>query len=147
MDSSVIQEIADQLGLAADAAGSFIQEHIPEFAAMKAMQTIIPLIVIWALLGIGIIVTLVAAIVFARQRKVDMDRKDQGKHPRYSRNCASMDCEDYPSFTVFVFAGIVSAALLVISVIATVNTMGDFIGWLQYPDAMAIQLALDAVHG
>lgn len=37
MDSTVIEEIAEQLGVAADQAGQFIAENLPDFAVLKAI--------------------------------------------------------------------------------------------------------------
>lgn len=40
MDDSVIQEIANQLGMAVDQAGQFIQEQLPNFAALQAVKSV-----------------------------------------------------------------------------------------------------------
>lgn len=37
MDPAVIEEIAEQLGMAADQAGQFVAENLPGFAALKAI--------------------------------------------------------------------------------------------------------------
>lgn len=37
MDSTVIEEIAEQLGVGAYQAGQFIAENLPDFAALKAI--------------------------------------------------------------------------------------------------------------
>lgn len=34
MDSTVIQEIANQLGIAVDDAGAFIQQYLPQYASL-----------------------------------------------------------------------------------------------------------------
>lgn len=103
MDSTVIAEIANQLGIAVDQAGQFITEHLPEFAELKAMQATIPMIVAWALFAIIAIVSLSSLIMCAHWKRKSL-KKQEEEGRRYPR----ADWEDFASFHVFAWAGLLA---------------------------------------
>lgn len=116
MDSSVIEEIAKQLGMAVDQAGQFITEHLPEFAALKIVQATAPL---WVL-GIIAIISLAGFVVsFAVVRDID-------------NPCAFL------FLATFLASSFAFVLWLILSLAA-------IIGWSNYPEAMLIDMALKAV--
>lgn len=138
MDSTVIQEIAKQLGMAVDQAGQFVTEHLPAFAGLKVIQSVVPLVIVWAMFFILLIAALIALTIAVKTR--NKDNKDEEKTKWRNR-----DLDDYISFWVFVYVGIFAAIILVSAVIFTGCAVPDIIGWSNYPKAMLIDMALKAV--
>lgn len=139
MDSTVIQEIANQLGMAVDQAGQFVAEQLPNYAGLKVVQGVVPLAIIGALFLLFAVVSLVALAVCARA--IRKDRKE-------GRTTSWLYCDaydDYMSFVVFALAGIVALFLLFILVMGICFNLADIIGWSNYPEAMLIDMALKAV--
>lgn len=134
MDSTVIQEIANQLGMAVDQAGQFITEQLPAFAALKVVQCIVPLVIAWVVFLVLAIVAITAIAMTSKSVK-----KAEEKHSWRS------DYEDYFSFYVFVFAGVLALVALFVATIVSACAIPDIIGWSQYPEAMLIDMALKAV--
>lgn len=132
MDSTVIEEIAKQLGMAVDQAGQFIAENLPAFAGLKVMQATVPLVISWSLVVLCAIVALVALAVIARLRKKGVSR-------RYN------NWSDYDVWWVFVCAMVAGAFALIVAVLLTGFLIPELIGWQQYPEAMLIDMALKAV--
>lgn len=73
MDSTVIQEIANQLGMAVDQAGQFITEHLPEFAGLKVVQIATPFCIAGALFVVSAMTAIISFIV---ARKTLKERKE-----------------------------------------------------------------------
>lgn len=132
MDSTLIEEIAKQLGMAVDQAGQFIAENLPAFAWLKVMQATVPLVISWSLVVLCAIVALVALAVIARLRKKGVSR-------RYN------NWSDYDIWWVFVCAMVAGAFALIVAVFLTGFLIPELIGWQQYPEAMLIDMALKAV--
>lgn len=132
MDSTLIEEIAKQLGMAVDQAGQFIAENLPAFAWLKVMQATVPLVISWSLVVLCAIVALVALAVIARLRKKGVSR-------RYN------NWSDYDVWWVFVCAMVAGAFALIVAVFLTGFLIPELIGWQQYPEAMLIDMALKAV--
>lgn len=132
MDSTVIEEIAKQLGMAVDQAGQFIAENLPAFAGLKVMQATVPLVISWSLVVLCAVVALVSLAVIARLRKKGVSR-------RYN------NWSDYDIWWVFVCAMVAGAFALIVAVLLTGFLIPELIGWQQYPEAMLIDMALKAV--
>ena len=132
MNSTVIEEIAKQLGMAVDQAGQFIAENLPAFAGLKVMQATVPIVISWSLVVLCAIVALVALAVIARLRKKGVSR-------RYN------NWSDYDVWWVFVCAMVAGAFALIVAVLLTGFLIPELIGWQQYPEAMLIDMALKAV--
>lgn len=141
MDSTVIQEIANQLGMAVDQAGQFVTEQLPGIAALKMWQTSIPLFVIGVAFLIALIPTIVSIAIAAKQRKSDI----KGKAERRYSSFYSEDWLDYPAFWFFIFAAIVTVCIFVGLLCAVAICVPQIIGWSNYPEAMLIDMALKAV--
>ena len=132
MDSTVIEEIAKQLGMAVDQAGQFIAENLPAFAGLKVMQATVPLVISWSLVVLCAVVALVSLAVIARLRKKGVSR-------RYN------NWSDYEVWWVFVCAMVAGAFALIVAVLMTGFLIPELIGWQQYPEAMLIDMTLKAV--
>lgn len=139
MDATVIEEISDQLGMAADQAGQFITEHLPDFAALKAMQATAPLVIVWSLVALCFAVAAVSILLAAHERRKCMDDDDQ---PRWH---STHDWENYHGTWVALVAAIAGASALFAAVFLTGFRVPELIGWQQYPEAMLIDMALKAV--
>lgn len=127
MDATVIQEIANQLGMAADEAGKFIQEQLPQFAALKAMQNTVSITVAWSTFGALLIIGISAVIIYAAfNRRMNATTED-----RY--------------FSVIILAFILSGIVFLIAIALTAICVPNIIGWSEYPQAMLIDMAIKAV--
>lgn len=147
MDSTVIQEIANQLGMAADQAGQFITDQLPAFAGLKAMQAAVPLIIVWVLFALCVIVSLSALFICYKAMKKEKLRykKDKEEEKSVYKCDYKTDLEDYTSGYVFIFAGIAALVVLVFAIIMTGFLAPKIYGWSNYPEAMLIDMALKAV--
>lgn len=144
MDSTVIQEIAYQLGMAVDQAGQFITEQLPAFAGLKVMQITVGLTTAWVCFLIPAIVSFVALFVAAKHRKSDREHRGEDGYKPYGIY-SGCDYSDHEPFWVFVIAGIVAVIVFVIAVSLTAVNLPNAIGWSDYPQAMLIDMALKAV--
>lgn len=141
MEATVIQEVANQLGLAADQAGQFITEHLPAFASMKVVQA-------WSAIGgmasvvvLFCAISLIALAIAVKQRNADRLRiKEQG----YSY-CQSRKLDDYTPFFVSIVSAAVALMFMVFFVMLLSSCIPTIIGWQNYPDAMLIDMAIKAV--
>ena len=79
MDSTVIEEIAEQLGMAVNQAGQFIAENLPDFAALKAMQCAGPLAAFLVLIAIPILVAIVSGILLAKAKAKERLKYENGR--------------------------------------------------------------------
>lgn len=144
MDSTVIQEIANQLGMAADQAGMFITEQLPNYAALKTVQATVGLTIAWSCFLIPAIVAIVAISITLRHKKSDKEHRYEDGYKTYGQY-GGHDYSDYASFFVFVFAGIAALIVLIFALCATTFILPEIIGWSNYPEAMLIDMALKAV--
>lgn len=131
MDKTVIQEIANQLGIGADRAGDFITTYLPQYAALRTWQEVFSVAFAWflaALLAIAL-----AAVVKAKARA----KAKAGDDWRYS------DKESYDT-AIFAIACIASG-FLVFAIINTAITVPNIIGWSTFPEAQLISEATRAL--
>lgn len=137
---TVIKEIANQLGMAVDQAGQFIVEQLPNFAAMKTMQLSTQLIIMWLLTALLFVIAIVFLIITKKHRDYDLTHDSI----RYSKTDRSTDWEYYSTFSVFVYVGILFIVSFVVSIAFLFNYLPLIIGWINYPEAMLINMALQA---
>lgn len=130
MDSTVIEEIAKQLGMAVDQAGQFISEHLPDYAALKCMQATVSIWQCWVVCLLFLIPFVISAIVL---------RKAYKKHTR-------CHLDDFISFWVSMFSGVLLVIAVIFSVVITGFNLTDAIGWANYPEAMLIDKAIEAIR-
>lgn len=147
MNSTVIQEIANQLGMAVDQAGQFITEQLPAFAALKTMQAVVPLALAWALFLVCAIVSIVAILTCHKSVKAEKKRKESDRAE--GKSVYSPSYHDaygyYDSWLVFIVSGALTLIALLSAILVTGFTVPDIYGWSNYPEAMLIDMALKAV--
>lgn len=115
MDSTVIQEIATQLGIAVDDASAFIQQYLPQYANLRIFYDIM-----WMILCVVIacITVKIGRILFI---------------------CDSDDnYGDFCSVIIFICTSIV-----VICIIIFIIAVGNAIGWVMFPEASFIDMVFD----
>lgn len=78
MESTVIEEIAEQLGMAADQAGRFVTEYLPDFAALKATQCAVPLVAFLSFVVILILVAITSGIHLAKAKAKERLERESG---------------------------------------------------------------------
>lgn len=122
MDKTVIEEIADQLGLAVDQAGDFIAQYLPQYAALKAATGLFGLAMFT--LACGIIAAV--CVHFIRKRVPEGGNVWKAGQDRLT------------AWRVLVSTAIIWA------VSAGVVGCG-VIGWAFFPEAQLIQEAMNAV--
>lgn len=145
MDATLIQEIANQLGMAVDQAGQFITDNLPQFAGMKVMYATVPLVIVWALFGIITIAALVPLCIAAFSRHKAIKKKEEDRENESYGGYYRTDWDNYNSFYVFFILGIIAICSLLIAAIATACLAPEIVGWSNYPDAMLIDMAIKAV--
>lgn len=124
---TVIQEIANQLGMAVDQAGVFISEQLPNYAAVKAMYAQTSVIVGSIVLGIAVLLTVVGAVSFFKEIRKPYSSSNDG---------------------VAIFGLVmlvIGVGLIVGSICALECSIPDMIGWLNYPEGMLIDTVLKKV--
>lgn len=143
MDGTVIQEIANQLGMAVDQAGQFVTTYLPDYAALKCMQCTVPLAILSVVTLLLIAASLVALVVFIRAYCQEREKGRSESRVRWTRG--KPDVSDFGSFWVFFWTGCSAVVLLV----ALAITLGQFVprivGWQSYPEAMLIDQAIKAM--
>lgn len=148
MDSTVIQEIANQLGMAVDQAGKFVTEQLPAFAAIKVIQNVVPLVIVWALFAVFAVVALIALALCYKSASKEMKRAATDKENDNFRSRYDYDTDLWDSFMpfcVFSAAGIVALIVALIGIFITACCAPGIYGWSNYPEAMLIDMALKAV--
>lgn len=142
MDTTVIQEIADQLGMAVDQAGLFIQEQLPSFAALKATQSSIPIYIISFLFVIAAIFCIVMAVIRKKQFKEELEDWRNAETSIWNRRPDFFgDIFGY----AFMVSLVVTACFFALLISAFIVLLPDVIGWSKYPEAMLIDMALKTV--
>lgn len=117
MDSTVIQEIANQLDMAVDDAGVFIQQCIPQYAGLQVLYNVMYMI-LW-------IVLIVITIVVARKIFVYLQHNMDGE------------------FCMIII--ICSTIIVALLIMPLVFSIGNAIGWAMFPEASLIDTVLDCV--
>lgn len=139
MDSTVIEEIAEQLGVAVDQAGQFVAENLPDFAALKATQCAVPLIAFLSFAVILILVAIVSGILLAKTKAKEGLMYENGRVKDLN------DWESYMSFWILTGALVILGITILFSFLFVPSCITGLIGWQQYPEAMLIDMALKAV--
>lgn len=141
MMDTVIQEIANQLGMAVDQAGQFIAEQLPNYAALKVTQEITVLAILWIVTIILMTVAFTCLHLTIKHRRSDRSGESEHRYADYYM----MNYEDYDTFWVFCIVGVIAAILLIPTLISTGINLPNIIGWMNYPEAMLIDMAIKAV--
>ena len=143
MDGTIIQEIADQLGMAVDQAGKFITTYLPDYAAFKCMQCTVPIAILSVVTLLLVIASLISLAVFIKAYGQEKGKAAENSHVRWMRRKPLVD--DFCSFWVFFVTGCVAVVLLIALAITIGNLVPQVIGWQSYPEAMLIDQAVKAI--
>ena len=143
MNETIIQEIANQLGMAVDQAGKFIAEHLPDYAALKCMQCYVPITILASLTLLVVVASLASLAFFLRAYRTE---KAKGKDSSFYSGYRGCVCEDkFKSFWVFTWTGITAIVLIIALAVKLSCIVPEIIGWQSYPDAMLIDKAINAI--
>lgn len=137
MDKTVIEEIAAQLGMAADQAGAFIGEHLPDYAALQAWKLAAPLLVLASALAVCAIAALVLYRVMKRRARAE---SGGDVHAGEIFDYCERD-ETALSFGFMVAVGGALAFAIIIFFGLFLNG-AEIVGWICYPEAQLIDTAL-----
>lgn len=143
MDGTVIQEIANQLGMTVDQAGQFVTTYLPDYAALECMQCTVPLAILSAVTLLLVTASLVALVVFIRAYCQEREKGISESRVAWMRGKPLVD--DFGSFWVFFVTGCVAVVLLLALAITLGNLVPQIIGWQSYPEAMLIDQAVKAI--
>jgi Ca2+/Na+ antiporter len=130
MDATVIEEIANQLGMAVDTAGQFVADILPKYATMQVIESMG--FVVGALLFV-----IVAWGVLCKVNKWSQQQIENTKDKPYSER---FDKEVYQFVTTIatVTVGIIAIVLIPFCIASAV----DAIAWAVCPEAKLLDLAL-----
>ncbi|MBQ9041459.1 MAG: hypothetical protein IJ111_01425 [Eggerthellaceae bacterium] len=129
MDESVIKEIGNQLGMGVEQTGEFIQEYLPQYAAMQVALDITYIVMA------GIIFAIALAVYLLLLRHCMKLEKDRYTHWR------TFDTWSDRAWVVGIIARFFALVLLVL----VVFIVPEIIAWSQFPEAKLIDMAIQAV--
>lgn len=139
MNETVIQEIANQLGLAVDQAGQFISTYLPQFAAVQVIQLTTHIITCAVFFILFLIPAIISIWITYKHRKSDIEGDNERRYSKYRSN---ENWDSYNSFCWFsTFAAIAGFCLITLILVSAFH-VPQIIGWSNYPEAMLIQMAL-----
>lgn len=133
MEPKVIEEIAEQLGMAVGEAAKFIEDILPQYAGLQVVDNIVPAVISLAAC---------VACVFAIKKNAEVIKKAKEKYKSNEIRWYS----DYCSATGFPWAVVwIAAFVLLVAVFVFSCSAGDAIGWALFPDAKLLDMAVKAV--
>lgn len=121
MDKTVIQEIANQLGIGVDRAGDFITTYLPQYAALMIWSDVFTLAVL-------LLMTVALGIASAKLYK---------HHKALRADDEWSNFDDYAAWT-----GVVGVLLAIAFLIAVMLLVPSIIGWACFPEAQLIHQAM-----
>jgi len=137
MDATVIEEIARQLGMAAETAGQFITDILPQYAGLMVLRNGVTAAVFLFLL-IACAMTYFCVSKFTKAR-IEREAKEK-EEGRWGRVYAEKDRH----FTLMMTAATAGVCAVFFFVIGVSEAM-DAVSWALYPEAMLLDMALEKV--
>ena len=134
MDQTIIQEIADQLGIAVDNVGTFIETYLPQYAALKSMQMSVG---IYFGIGVTLLFLLLTIIWIIIINKVKVRKNDYTDERVPMHN--SYNYSEFSVWGLMALAGVFLVALI-FTIVYSVIFVPQIIGWNEYPQAMLIDM-------
>ena len=128
METKVIEEIAEQLGMAVSEAAKFIESILPQYAGLQAMENGVIAVFALAVFSVCAVVVLksIAAIAELKKQKLS--------YYEYSD-------KSYHFFIALIVACPIGFIALVFAIVVGV----DALGWALFPDAKLLDMAVKAV--
>ena len=128
MEPKVIEEIAEQLGMAVGEAGKFIESILPQYAGLQVMEN--GSIAVFALAVFVVCVVVVsksvAAIAELKNQKLDYYEYSDKSDPFWT-------------------AILVACPIGFFALAFAITVGGDALGWALFPDAKLLDMAVEAV--
>ena len=126
MNEKVIEEIANQLGIAVDQASQFLVQIIPQYAELQMLN--------YGILAVAALIFVIIAVVVAK-----IGFKEY-------RECAGSDdiwhCIDD---TTWFWVTLTSLTIGAVATAAFLYFTQQVAGWLLFPDAKVVEMALKAI--
>ena len=126
MNEKVIEEIANQLGIAVDQASQFLVQIIPQYAELQMLN--------YGILAVAALILVIIAVVVAK-----IGFKEY-------RECAGSDdiwhCIDD---TTWFWVTLTSLTIGAVATAAFLYFTQQVSGWLLFPDAKVVEMALKAI--
>lgn len=129
MNETVIQEIADQLGMAVDQAGVFIQTYLPQYAMIKAINILIPMLIF------TIILIIVYVIMYRSYRSYANNQIERGRTTTFKKY---LDDNHYEAFLLVM-------GCTVMYIICFVLFIPEAIYWIMFPEVQLINDCISAI--
>ena len=124
MNETVIQEIANQLGIAVDQAGIFIQTYLPQYALLCATKTFVT---------IGLMLICLIALFIVCKKLYSLLHKDDY-------------CEFHEEIIVlFICLTGLTVLLGLVFILHCFIVLPDAVSWLIFPEGQLIDMALNAI--
>jgi hypothetical protein len=120
MNEKVIEEIANQLGIAVDQASQSLEQIIPQYVGLQTMYC-----------GIWSVAALILVVLSAIALKIAFKK--------YKENKDTYDEDTY------IWATISFSALGAVATAFLIYASSNFLGWLLFPDAKVMDMVLSAI--
>ena len=133
MNETVIQEIANQLGMAVDQAGVFIQTYLPQYAMLKTVHIGVPMLVF------GIVLVVATVVVYRCFKSYKAYCAERSNVER----CTFIDYVDNNEFMFIPLS--VYAGFLIVYICALATFVPEMIGWMVFPEAQLINDCMDVI--
>lgn len=126
MNEKVIEEIANQLGIAVDRASQFLVQIIPQYAELQMLN--------YGILAVAALIFVIIAVVVAK-----IGFKEY-------RECAgSDDIWHCINDTTWFWVTLTSLTIGAVATAAFLYFTQQVAGWLLFPDAKVVEMALKAI--
>lgn len=126
MNEKVIEEIANQLGIAVDQASQFLVQIIPQYAELQMLN--------YGILAVTALIFVIIAVVVAK-----IGFKEY-------RECAgSDDIWHCINDTTWFWVTLTSLTIGAVATAAFLYFTQQVAGWLLFPDAKVVEMALKAI--
>lgn len=126
MNEKVIEEIANQLGIAVDQASQFLVQIIPQYAELQMLN--------YGILAVVALILVIIAVVVAK-----IGFKEY-------RECASSDdIWHCINDTTWFWVTLTSLTIGAVATAAFLYFTQQVAGWLLFPDAKVVEMALKAI--
>ena len=129
MEPKVIEEIAEQLGMAVSEASKFVEGILPQYAGLQAMEN--GVLAVFAL----VVFAACAAVALKSVKAIADLKKQKLGYYEYS------DKAD-PLWTAFAIACPIGFAAMIFAVVSGIEA----IDWALFPDAKLVEMAIEAVR-
>lgn len=133
MDATVIEEIANQLGMAVDTAAQFVADILPKYATLQIIEDLG--FVFGSLLLIGIVCAILKGVDKWAQKQVEAT-KDLSYYEKFNQ-----ETYRFVMIVLMVVAGIATVVLFPLCI----SYIVDAITWGVCPEAKLLELAISKV--